>query len=56
VLLEPALRAELLRLYHNNPLARHFRRAKTLKLLTRLYYWPNIEHKVREYIDLYIDC
>jgi hypothetical protein len=56
VLLEPALRAELLRLYYDDPLAGHFGRAKTLELLTRLYYWPNMEHEVREYIDLCIDC
>ena len=49
--LEPALRAELFKLYHDDPLAGHFGRAKTLELLSWLYYWLNIEKDLKEYIN-----
>jgi transposase InsO family protein len=54
--LEPALRAELLKTYHDDPLAGHFGRAKTLELLARSYHWLNIEQDVKEYIDSCIVC
>jgi transposase InsO family protein len=54
--LEPALRAELLKTYHDDPLAGHFGRAKTLELLARSYHWLNIERDVKEYIDSCVIC
>jgi hypothetical protein len=54
--LEPALRAELLKMYYDDPLAGHFGRAKTLELLAWSYHWLNIEQDVKEYIDSCIVC
>jgi transposase InsO family protein len=53
---EPALRAELLKTYHDDPLAGHFGRAKTVELLTRSYHWLHMERDVKEYIDSCIVC
>jgi len=36
--LDPAVYTELLQIYYNNALARHFGKKKTLDLLTRKYY------------------
>jgi hypothetical protein len=53
---EPALRAKLLKTYHDDPLAGHFRRAKIVELLTRSYYWLHLEQDVKEYINSCIIC
>ncbi|QRW24222.1 Retrotransposable element Tf2 protein [Rhizoctonia solani] len=37
-----ALQTELLRIYHNSPLAGHPGRQQTLELLSCTYYWPGI--------------
>ncbi|KAF8748329.1 hypothetical protein RHS01_10931 [Rhizoctonia solani] len=37
-----ALQTELLRIYHDSPLAGHPGRQQTLELLSRVYYWPGI--------------
>jgi len=36
--LDPAVRAELLQIHHDNALAGHFSKKKTLDLLLRKYY------------------
>jgi transposase InsO family protein len=53
---EPALRAELLKTYHDDPLAGHFGRAKTVELLARSYHWLNMEQDVKEYINSCVVC
>jgi hypothetical protein len=40
---EPALRAELLKTYYDDPLVGHFGRVKIVELLARSYYWLNME-------------
>ncbi|KAH0613238.1 uncharacterized protein H6S33_009618 [Morchella sextelata] len=44
------LRLRLLKEYHDKPSAGHPGRAKTLELLNREYYWP----QMRKYIDQYV--
>lgn len=47
------LRHELLSIHHDDPLAGHFGRTRTLELIKRKYHWPNIELDVAEYVR---DC
>ena len=47
---DPALKAELLRLNHDDPLAGHFGAGKTLEILRRKYFWQSMRQDVREYI------
>ena len=42
------MRAELMRVYHNNELAGHFGIDKTLALIKRKYWWPTIGSDVAE--------
>ncbi|KAF5230292.1 hypothetical protein FAUST_9880 [Fusarium austroamericanum] len=53
---DPALRAELMRLYHDDPLAGHFGVNRTLQLLQRKVHWTSIEDDVREYIQTCAVC
>jgi hypothetical protein len=44
------LRQTLLNLYHDDPLAGHFGRARTEELLKRKFHWINIHSDVNEYV------
>lgn len=44
------LRRELLRLYHDDPLAGHFGRNRTEALLKRRFYWVNMQDDVASYV------
>ena len=39
--------------YHNDPLARHFKINKIIKLIGRKYYWPRLKKNVKTYVQ---DC
>ena len=56
VLNNVGLRNKVIKLYYNNPLARHFRTDKTSKLLQRNYYQENIEDNVYIYYQEYNIC
>ena len=45
-----ALREEILKACHDDPLAGHFGSERTLQLLRRHWFWPHMEAQVREYI------
>ena len=45
-----SVRAELLKLHHNDVLAEHFSVKRTLKLLTQKYYWIDMYADVKEYV------
>jgi hypothetical protein len=45
-----ALKTDILGQSHDHPTAGHFGRFKTLELLSRNFYWPNISHFVKNYI------
>lgn len=47
---EPSLRQELLRLYHDDPLAGHFGIERTVNLLQRNFYWRGMRAEVQDYI------
>jgi transposase InsO family protein len=46
---DPALRQEVMKLHHDDPLAGHYGIEKTLELLRRSWYWENMEIDVRNY-------
>ena len=48
---ETFVREELLRRHHNDPLTRYFDVDKTLKLMTRKYYWDSIKADVKSYMN-----
>lgn len=47
------LRTTLLSIHHDDPLAGHFGRIRTLELMKRKYHWPNLNRDVAEYVQ---DC
>lgn len=47
---DSSVRAELLRLHHDDELAGHFGAAKTRELISRKYYWPELRADVEEYV------
>ena len=53
---DAALRAELLKLCHDDPLSSHFGAAKTTELLQRHYYWDSLLSDVKEYVRTCDTC
>ena len=51
--LDPAVRTELLQIYHDNALAGYFSKKKTLDLLSRKYYYLSMNTDVIDYISTY---
>ena len=45
-----AVRAEIMKICHDDPLSGHFGQRKTLTLVRRRYYWPTLETDVKEYV------
>ncbi|QRW24436.1 Retrotransposable element Tf2 protein [Rhizoctonia solani] len=45
------LRTDLLRIFHNSPLAGHPGRQRTLELVSRSYYWPGIRADTYWHVD-----
>jgi hypothetical protein len=50
---DPVVRVKLLQIHHNDALASHFSKKKTLDLLSRKYYWPSINMDIVNYISTY---
>jgi transposase InsO family protein len=53
---EESVRQEILRRYHDDPLAGHFGREKTLELLRRQYWWPKMNAYVADYVSSCMSC
>ena len=45
------LRAEVIQLHHDVPVAGHGRRWKTVELVTRNYWWPEIMRDIGKYVE-----
>src|SRR4051794_29019900 len=45
------LRIDILKLYHDSPLAGHPGRQRTLELVMRKYYWPGMRSFIYAYVD-----
>ncbi|KAF8755226.1 hypothetical protein RHS01_05545 [Rhizoctonia solani] len=50
------LRTDLLRIFHNSPLAGHPGRQRTLELVSRNYYWPGIRADTYWHVDSCETC
>ena len=53
---DSAVRAELMRIHHDDELAGHFGRDKTEALLRRKYFWPELAKEVAEYVKTCSVC
>lgn len=51
-----SLREQLLAEFHNVPVAGHQGAERTLRSLARLYYWPNMQAEVRQYVATCPTC
>ena len=45
------LRVEIFQLHHDTPIAGHREQWKTVKLVTRNYWWPGITKEVKRYVE-----
>jgi len=50
------LRIEIIWLYHDIPVVEHEERWKTMELVTRNYWWPEMMKNVEKYVDEYNLC
>ena len=48
-----AVRAEIIKICHNDLLSGHFSQRKTLTLIRRRYYWLTLETDIKEYVKGY---
>lgn len=53
---DAALCSQLLRMHHDDPMAGHFGREKTLDLLARKYFWKEMRKDVEEYVKSCAVC
>ena len=51
VLKDEKLRVEIIRLYHDMPIAGHGRQWKTVKLVIRNYWWLGVTKEVKQYVE-----
>ena len=56
IIVPRSLRPALLMLAHNNPMAAHFGVSRTLKRLTRRYFWYNMKRDVRKHCRECLSC
>jgi len=45
------LRVEIIQLHHNMPAAEHGGRWKTVELITRNYWWPEVTRDIERYVE-----
>ena len=45
------LRAEIIRLHHNTPVGGHEGQWKTVKLVTRNFWWLGVTKEVKRYVE-----
>jgi len=50
------LKMEIIRLYHNILVEGHRGQWKTVKLVTRNFWWPGITKEVKRYVEGYNSC
>jgi hypothetical protein len=46
----PTIRAAIMRLYHDSPIAGHLGQQGTLELVQRVYWWPGQSTYIRDYV------
>jgi len=50
------LRAEIMKIHHDNPAAGHPGRHKTLELVSQNYWWPSMSQFIDRYIEACDNC
>ena len=50
------LKLHILEQDHDSKVAGHWGHAKTLEILTRNWYWPNMDQTVRNYVNICDEC
>ena len=50
VLKDEKLRVEIIRLHHDTPITGHREQWKTMELVTRNYWWPEVTKEVKRYV------
>jgi len=53
---DEALRVEIIRLHHNTPIGRHGGQWKTVELVRRNFWWPEVTREVKWYVEGYNAC
>jgi hypothetical protein len=53
---DSAVCSQVMRIHHDDALAGHFGRAKTLELISRKYYWIRMRKDVEQYVKSCIVC
>lgn len=53
---DQAVRQELLKVHHDDPLAGHFGTDKTYELLRRKFFWPGMQQDISDYITSCFKC
>ena len=53
---DQSLRADLVRLHHDSPLAGHPGQWKTVELVSRNYWWPGMVKFIKDYVDTCDAC
>ena len=53
---DAAMRQELLRIHHDDPLAGHFGTRRTMELVRRKFYWKGLGENVRDYVSSCTTC
>ncbi|KAF7760451.1 hypothetical protein Agabi119p4_11127 [Agaricus bisporus var. burnettii] len=48
---DETLRMKIIRLHHNTPIAGHGGQWKTVKMVTRNYWWPGVTKQVQKYVE-----
>ena len=56
ILKDTKLRAEVIQLHHDIPVAGHGGRWKTVELVMRNYWWPGVTRDVGRYVEGYDGC
>jgi len=51
ILKDEELRAEIIQLYHNVPVAEHEEKWKTIELVTRNYWWPGVTKDIGKCVE-----
>lgn len=46
-----SLRGEILEMNHDDPLAGHFGKDKSIELISRKYYWPSMKKDIASYVE-----
>jgi len=53
---DEALRVEIISLHYNTPMGEHRRQWKTVEIVTRNFWWPEVTREIKRYVKGYNAC